>query len=70
VLVDFTPDDMSILDDSSIDVFFLIFHGQFGEDGQVQKILEDRKLCFTGSGSQSSRIAFNKLLSKKFHAHP
>jgi D-alanine-D-alanine ligase len=65
VLVDFTPDDMSILDDSSIDVFFLIFHGQFGEDGQVQKILEDRKLCFTGSGSQSSRIAFNKLLSKE-----
>lgn len=68
VLVDFTPADMSILDDGTIDVFFLIFHGQFGEDGQVQKILEDRNLCFTGSGSQSSRIAFNKQLSKEAFA--
>lgn len=68
VLVDFTPADMSILDDGTIDVFFLIFHGQFGEDGQVQNILEDRKLCFTGSGSQSSRIAFNKQLSKEAFA--
>jgi D-alanine-D-alanine ligase len=68
VLIDFTPADMSILDDGTIDVFFLIFHGQFGEDGQVQKILEDRKLCFTGSGSESSRIAFNKQLSKDVFA--
>jgi len=68
VLVDFAPADMSILDDRTINVFFLIFHGQFGEDGQVQKILEDRGLCFTGSGSESSRIAFNKQLSKEAFA--
>jgi D-alanine-D-alanine ligase len=65
VLVDFTPDNMSILNDPSIDVFFLILHGQFGEDGQLQKILEERKLCFTGSGSESSRKAFDKQLSKE-----
>ena len=68
VLVDFTPEDMSILDDTSIDVFFLILHGQFGEDGQLQKILEDRKLCFTGSGAESSRRAFDKRLSKEAFA--
>lgn len=68
ILVDFTPEDMSILEDVSIDVFFLILHGQFGEDGQLQAILEDRGLCFTGSGAESSRKAFNKLLSKEAFA--
>ena len=71
VLSDITPDDMSILDDSSIDVFFPILHGQFGEDGQLQRIFEQHNLCFTGSGSESSRKAFDKLISKQafFHAH-
>lgn len=71
VISDITPEEMSILEDTSIDVFFLALHGQFGEDGQLQKILEDRNLCFTGSGSQSSRNSFNKILSKQafFHSH-
>ena len=65
VFFDITPDNMSILDDPSIDVFFPILHGQFGEDGQLQKILEEKNVCFTGSGSESSRNAFDKLLSKQ-----
>jgi len=71
VFFDITPNNMSILDDPSINVFFPILHGQFGEDGQLQKILEEKKLCFTGSGSESSRKSFDKLLSKQtfFHAH-
>ncbi len=71
VLSDITPDDMEILDDGSIDIFFLALHGQFGEDGQLQKILEDKKLCFTGTDSKASQTAFDKLLSKQtfFHAH-
>jgi D-alanine-D-alanine ligase len=71
VMSDITPDNMSILDDASIDAFFPILHGQFGEDGQLQRIFEERKLCFTGSGSEASRKAFDKLLSKQafFHAH-
>ncbi len=70
ILSDITPEDMSILDDPSIDVFFPILHGQFGEDGQLQRVLEDKNLCFTGSGSESSRRSFDKLLSKQafFHA--
>ncbi|MHC5157345.1 MAG: D-alanine--D-alanine ligase [Planctomycetota bacterium] len=68
---DITPDDLGILDDASIDVFFLALHGQFGEDGRLQEILEDRNLCFTGTGSEASRRSFDKLLSKQafFHAH-
>ena len=71
VFFDIAPDNTSILDDSSIDVFFPILHGQFGEDGQLQAMLEKRNLCFTGSGSESSRKSFDKLLGKQafFHAN-
>lgn len=71
VLSDITPDDLSIIEDDTIDVFFPILHGQFGEDGQLQRLLEEKNRCFTGSGSESSRKSFDKLLSKQafFHAH-
>ena len=53
VVSDIRPDDLEILQDSSIDIFFPALHGTFGEDGQLQEILEDRSLLFTGSGSTS-----------------
>ena len=68
VTSDISPDDMSVLDDKSIDVFFLALHGQFGEDGQLQKVLEDRSLVYTGCGPEASAIAFDKIASKKAFA--
>jgi len=62
---DITPDDLSILDDNSIDVFFSALHGEFGEDGQLQQILEDRNLLYVGSGPEASRLAFDKIAAKK-----
>lgn len=40
-------------------------HGTFGEDGQIQQILEDRGISYTGEGVEGSRVAFDKILSKK-----
>ena len=62
---DIGPDNLAILDDTSIDAFFLALHGQFGEDGSLQAILESRGRVFTGSGSRASRLAFDKVASKK-----
>ena len=62
---DIRPDHLDILDDESIDVFFPALHGEFGEDGRIQRILEDRSLIFTGSDSASSELAFDKIASKK-----
>ena len=39
----------------------LRIHGTFGEDGQVQKILEDRGVAYTGEGVEGSEIAFDKI---------
>lgn len=65
VTADIRPDNMNILDDSGIDVFFIALHGRFGEDGQLQQILEDKGLVYTGSGPTASRLAFDKMASKK-----
>ena len=48
---------------------FIALHGTFGEDGQIQEILERRGIAYTGEGIEGSRIAFDKILSKeKFDA--
>lgn len=65
VAADISPDNLDILDDDSIDIFFIALHGRFGEDGQLQQILEDKSLIYTGSGPQASRLAFDKIASKK-----
>jgi len=44
VAVDIAPGRMEILDDNLIDVFFVALHGRFGEDGELQQILEDKSL--------------------------
>lgn len=62
---DFQPDKPQILDDKSIDVFFLAFHGEFGEGGQMQEICEKKSIIFTGCDSKSSRRGFDKIACKK-----
>jgi D-alanine-D-alanine ligase len=62
---DISPDKNDILEDDSIDVFFIALHGKFGEDGRLQQILEDKSLLYTGSGPTASRLAFDKMESKK-----
>ena len=50
---------------AGVDVAFNCIHGTFGEDGQIQRILEDRGISYTGDGVEESRIAFDKILSKE-----
>jgi D-alanine-D-alanine ligase len=42
------------------DLIFNALHGQFGEDGQVQSLLDILKIPYTGSGQLSSALAINK----------
>lgn len=68
VTADVQPDNLDILECDDIDVFFVAMHGRFGEDGQLQQILQDRSLCYTGSGPEASRLAFDKMASKEAFA--
>jgi D-alanine-D-alanine ligase len=42
------------------DVVFPALHGQGGEDGSLQKFLEDNDVAFVGSNSQASTLCFDK----------
>ncbi|HOL04415.1 MAG TPA: D-alanine--D-alanine ligase [Fervidobacterium sp.] len=44
------------------DVLFNILHGTFGEDGRMQAILDAISVPYTGSGVETSVIAFDKYL--------
>ena len=61
---DVSPTDLSGLDHPA-DVIFPVLHGQFGESGELQEILEQRGLPFVGSGSKASRLGMDKVATKK-----
>ena len=46
------------------DICFLCLHGTYGEDGEVQRELEAAGMPFTGSGSEASALAFDKLKAR------
>jgi len=47
------------------DLAFLAMHGPFGEDGQVQGILEARGIPYTGADAATSRITIDKEKTKE-----
>jgi len=61
---DVSPTDLSGLEHPA-DVIFPVLHGQFGESGELQEILEQRGLPFVGSGSKASRLGMDKVATKK-----
>lgn len=63
VEVDVTGSEFEVPADTLI--AFNTIHGTFGEDGQLQAICEARGLRYTGAGVETSRIAFDKALTKE-----
>jgi len=47
------------------DVVFLALHGTYGEDGTVQQQLDKLGAIYTGCDADSSRVAFDKVLTKQ-----
>jgi D-alanine-D-alanine ligase len=48
----------------AVEAVFVALHGEFGEDGQVQALLERKGLPHTGSNAAASHASFDKRLSK------
>lgn len=48
---------------AAADLVFPVMHGEFGEDGQIQGMLEEARLPYVGSGPQSSAVAYDKWLA-------
>lgn len=64
LMADINADDLSALRRRA-DVVFPALHGTFGEDGTLQRIMEQRGIAFVGSGSAASATAMDKLASKQ-----
>lgn len=50
---------------SGTELVFNLIHGTFGEDGDLQALLEERGIPYTGEGVKESRVAFDKILTKQ-----
>ncbi|MGA8657184.1 MAG: D-alanine--D-alanine ligase [Chthoniobacterales bacterium] len=48
-----------------VDIAFNALHGTFGEDGTIQAVLDSKGVPYTGEGVSGSRIAFDKIQTKK-----
>lgn len=48
-----------------IDLAFIALHGRGGEDGTIQSQLERLKIPYIGSDARTSRLAFDKILTKR-----
>ncbi len=49
----------------AVEAVFVALHGQFGEDGEIQQLLADKGVPYTGSDAESSRISFDKVLTRE-----
>ena len=47
------------------DIIFPVLHGGFGENGEIQKIFEEKGIKFVGCGSESCKLAMDKIISKE-----
>lgn len=50
---------------ASVDVVWNALHGNFGEDGKAQHLLDQYAIPYTGSGAVASARAFNKSTAKE-----
>jgi D-alanine-D-alanine ligase len=48
------------------DVVWNALHGEYGEDGQIQQLLESLGIPYTGSTAYASAVGMNKALAKEY----
>jgi D-alanine-D-alanine ligase len=63
--IDLRAEDGRELDGVAMDAAFIAMHGRFGEDGTLQRILEERGIPYAGSGPEASRAAMDKVEAKR-----
>ena len=51
-----------------IDCVFPVLHGEFGEDGKIQHLLDEAEMAYVGSGVSASAQAMDKAVAKLLFA--
>ncbi|RUA05690.1 MAG: D-alanine--D-alanine ligase, partial [Fusobacteria bacterium] len=55
---------LNALIENEFDLAYIALHGEFGEDGRVQAVLDILKKPYTGSGVTASAVSMDKILTK------
>jgi len=61
--VDLVDRNLNIPD--GVEGVFIALHGAYGEDGQVQAQLDERRIPYTGSGALAGKLSFDKACTKE-----
>ncbi len=63
------PDDgiAERLKKENVEMAFLALHGTFGEDGTIQRLLDEAGIPYTGCGARVSEIAFDKASAQRLY---
>lgn len=59
------PSNQQLIKENKIDIVFIALHGQYGEDGTVQGLLDLLGIKYTGSSLLASAIGMDKIYSRK-----
>lgn len=65
VLCETAEEIRRLIRENMVDVVFVAMHGGFGEDGRLQDILERIHVRYTGPGTRASRMAMDKIVSRR-----
>jgi len=65
IQTDNREENIRLLSSRKLECAFIALHGRFGEDGTVQEILGALKIPYTGSGVSASRLAMDKVASRR-----
>ena len=63
--IDFSRQIFQQLQEVKPDIIFNALHGQFGEDGRIQGLLDILQIPYTHSGALASAICMDKILTRK-----
>ena len=63
--VDLKSDSLEGVDLSGVDKVYIALHGGWGESGGIQAELNKLRIPYTGPGAEASRIAMDKIATKK-----
>lgn len=64
-MLDPTEGFLDRLREEKTTVAFIALHGAFGEDGTIQRMLDEAGICYTGSGAAASQTGFDKAKTQK-----
>ncbi len=64
LFLDPVGDFVTTLKSQQVSMVFIALHGTFGEDGELQEMLDRAGISYTGSGPRASELAFDKSIAQ------